>query len=57
MVVGAGRIKLKLFGVSSLKGKRKIVRSMISKLANRFNISIVETGLNDSLDWMGIIHL
>ena len=54
MVVGTGVIKLKLFGVASLKAKRKIVKSMISRLANRFNISIAETGLNDSLDWAEI---
>ncbi|HCY85659.1 MAG TPA: DUF503 domain-containing protein [Desulfobacteraceae bacterium] len=54
MVVGTGIITLKLFGVSSLKAKRKIVKSMISRLSNRFNISVAETGANDSLDWAEI---
>ncbi len=54
MIVGTGSIKLKLFGVASLKGKRKIVKSMIGRLSNRFNISIAETNLNDSLDWAEI---
>ena len=51
MVVGIGTIKLKLFGVASLKAKRKIVKSMIAKISNRFNASVAETGLNNSLDW------
>ena len=54
MVVGTARITLKLFGVSSLKGKRKIVKSMISRLGNRFNASVAETGRNDSLEWAEI---
>ena len=54
MVVGVARISLKLFGVSSLKGKRKIVKSMISRLSNRFNASVAETGRNDSLEWAEI---
>ncbi len=54
MIVGTGTIKIKLFGVASLKAKRKIVKSMIGRLSNRFNISIAETNLNDSLDWAEI---
>lgn len=51
MVIGAGTIKIKLFGVDSLKGKRKIIKSMIALISNRFNASVAETGLNDSLQW------
>ena len=54
MIVGTGTIKLKLFGVASLKAKRKIVKSMIGRISNRFNISMAETNLNDSLDWAEI---
>ncbi|MCG8635805.1 MAG: DUF503 domain-containing protein [Desulfobacterales bacterium] len=54
MVVGTGAIRLRLFGVDSLKGKRKVVKSMTGRLSGRFNISIAETGLNDSLDWAEI---
>lgn len=54
MVVGVARISLKLFGVSSLKGKRRIIRSMVSRLGNRFNASVAETGRNDSLEWAEI---
>lgn len=51
MVVGIGTIKIKLFGTDSLKGKRKIIKPMIAMIANRFNASVAETGLNDSLQW------
>jgi uncharacterized protein YlxP (DUF503 family) len=54
MVVGTGQIKLRLFDVHSLKAKRSIVKSMISRLQNRFNISVAETALNDSHDWAEI---
>lgn len=48
MVVGTGKIKFKLYGVRSLKAKRKIVKSLIGRIQNRFNVSIAETGYNDS---------
>ena len=54
MVVGTGKIKFKLYGVSSLKGKRKIVKSIISRIRNKFNIAIAETEYNDSHSWTQI---
>ena len=51
MVIGTGRIKFKLYGVGSLKGKRSIVKSIIHRIQNRFNISIAEVGYNDSHSW------
>jgi uncharacterized protein YlxP (DUF503 family) len=51
MKIGTGTIKFRLFGVNSLKEKRKIIKSIISRIQNKFNISIAETGLNDSHDW------
>ncbi|MFO7752493.1 MAG: DUF503 domain-containing protein [Desulfobacteraceae bacterium] len=51
MVVGTGKITLKLYDIHSLKGKRKIVKSQIQRLKNKFNISIAETGLNGDLEW------
>jgi uncharacterized protein YlxP (DUF503 family) len=47
MVVGTGIITLRLHDCRSLKGKRKIVKSMINQLRNHFNVSIAEVGLND----------
>lgn len=54
MVVGTGQIKLRLFDVHSLKAKRSIVKKMVSKLQNRFNISVAEVDLNESHDWAKI---
>ncbi len=54
MVVGTGQIKFKLYDVHSLKGKRKIIKSIINRIKNTFNISIAETGLNDSHSWAEI---
>ncbi|MBW1849851.1 MAG: DUF503 domain-containing protein [Deltaproteobacteria bacterium] len=47
MVVGIGVIKFRLHGIRSLKGKRKVVKSIISRLRNNFNISVSEVGSND----------
>ncbi len=54
MVVGTGQIKFRLFDVRSLKQKRKIVKSMVRRIGNAFNISIAEVDLNDSHDWAQI---
>jgi len=54
MVVGAGKIKFKLYGVGSLKEKRSIVKAIIHRIKNKFNISIAETGCNDSHLWAQI---
>ena len=47
MVVGTGLITLRLHDCRSLKSKRKVVKSMISRLRNNFNASIAEVGSND----------
>jgi hypothetical protein len=47
MVVGFGKITLRLHDCRSLKGKRKVVKSMINKLQNNFNASVAEVGSND----------
>ncbi len=39
--------QLYLHGVISLKDKRKIVKSLIERLKNRFNISVSEVDHND----------
>lgn len=38
---------MRLHDCRSLKGKRKIVKSMINRLRNSFNASIAEVGSND----------
>ena len=47
MVVGTLRIEFLLHDNRSLKGKRKIVRSMVDKVKSKFNAAIAEVGSND----------
>lgn len=48
MVVGILTVQLHLFGINSLKDKRHIVKSVIERLKNRFNVSVAEVDHNDS---------
>lgn len=48
MIIGACSLKLIIYEAHSLKEKRHIIKSIISKLQTRFNISISEIDLNDS---------
>ncbi len=47
MVVGIGIITFRLHDCRSLKGKRKIVKSIVSRMRNSFNASVAEVGSND----------
>lgn len=47
MVVGTGKIIYRLHDCHSLKEKRGIVKSIIKKIQNNFNVSIAEVGSND----------
>lgn len=47
MVVGIGIITFRLHDCRSLKGKRKVIKSIISRLRNNFNASVAEIGSND----------
>jgi len=47
MVAGLGIITFRLHDCRSLKGKRKIVKSIISRLRNTFNVSVAEIEAND----------
>lgn len=47
MVIGAMIIELRIHDNRSLKGKRKIVRSMVDKVKHKFNVAIAEVGSND----------
>ena len=48
MIVGVMTAHLSLPGVTSLKGKRSIVKSVIGRLKGRFNISIAEVDQRDT---------
>ena len=47
MVVGVLRLQFRLFGVASLKEKRKVVKRLVSRVQNQFQASAAETGLNE----------
>ena len=44
MNIGVCRIKLRLPENSSLKGKRQVVKSIIARIQNKFNLSAAEVG-------------
>ena len=47
MIVGSGVVVIRIEGCRSLKEKRKVVKSLITRLGNAFNISVAEIGAND----------
>ena len=47
MITVITRIELSLSGVNSLKEKRRILKSLLAGLKNKFNISIAEIDDND----------
>lgn len=48
MIVGLMTANLSMQGITSLKGKRSIIKSLIGRLKSRFNISIAEVDRQDS---------
>lgn len=48
MVVGTCTIKLYIPGNGSLKGKRRVIKSILARVHNRFNVSIAEVDDQDS---------
>ncbi|MEK7847939.1 MAG: DUF503 domain-containing protein [Chloroflexota bacterium] len=49
MSVGIVRVQLRLAENHSLKGKRQVVKSITSRVRNRFNVSIAE--MDDQDQW------
>lgn len=47
MVVGTLKLSLYIHGNRSLKEKRKVVKSIVAKVHQKFNVSIAEVGSND----------
>lgn len=47
MIIGTGKIKLHINYSHSLKEKRMVVRSIKSRVINKFNVSIAEVEDND----------
>lgn len=48
MVVGVLTVELLLREADSLKGKRKVLKSLLERLKHRFNISVAEVGKQDN---------
>ena len=47
MIIGLLNVTIHLSGIDSLKGKRKIVKSLIERLRSRFNASVSEVAAHD----------
>ncbi|MBI3014110.1 MAG: DUF503 domain-containing protein [Candidatus Tectomicrobia bacterium] len=47
MVVGVCTVELLIPSMGSLKGKRQVVKSLISRLQNKFKVSVAEVDEND----------
>jgi len=50
MVVGVCRIELRFPGSASLKDKRSVLRSVVTRMRNQFNVSVAEVDHLDSRD-------
>ena len=48
MIIGTVNIELNLPGVNSLKEKRRIVKSLLTRMRNKFNVSAAEVDFNDN---------
>ncbi len=48
MLIGVLEAHLNLSGVTSLKGKRSIIKSLMGRIKSRFNVSISEVDHQDS---------
>lgn len=48
MVVGILTIELFLGEATSLKGKRRVLKSLLDRMKSRFNISVAEVGRQDT---------
>ena len=49
VIIGSAEITLHASGVMSLKEKRMVVKSIIAKTQNKFNVSIAEVDEQDTL--------
>ena len=52
MKVALCRISLRLHGTQSLKEKRRISQSLITRVRSKFNVAIAEVEDNDRLHWL-----
>lgn len=48
MFVGIIKLQIRIYNSSSLKEKRRIIKSLIDRTKNKFNVAIAEIGENDT---------
>jgi len=48
MVVGQCLVDIRLFGINSLKEKRRVMKSLTTRLRRNFGLSFAEVGANES---------
>jgi len=48
MFTASARIDIHLSGITSLKDKRRIVKSLIERLKSRFNVAVAEVARHDN---------
>lgn len=48
------RVEFRLHGNESLKDKRKVASSLKQKIRNKFNVSVAETGSEDTMDYLAL---
>jgi uncharacterized protein len=54
MVIGYGYVTLHIFESHSLKDKRRVVKSLLERARNRYNVSIAEVDYQDTWQMAGI---
>ncbi len=54
MVIGFGYVTLHIFESHSLKEKRRVVKSLLERARNRYNVSIAEVDFQDTWQMAGI---
>ena len=59
MVIGVLQMRIRLPESESLKEKRRVIKSITSRIRNKFNVSVSEVDCNDSwqLCTLGVVHV
>ena len=52
MNVGLVSMRIRLFGVGSLKEKRSVVKNLTNYIRKKYNVSVSEIGYQDSKDFL-----
>ena len=47
MVIGICELDIRIHGINSLKRKRQVIKQLVDRTKNKFNVSIAEVGDHD----------